>query len=114
MRPRPRAPPDLGSSRPVPATAVPHPSRRPVMTVLSAPAPAAGNAQLIAAALLGIATVVLLIAWAKLHPFLSLILGAAVLGIVAGLGPDKTITSFSNGVGSTVGSVGLLIALGAM
>jgi len=83
------------------------------MTVLAA-AGSAGNPQLAAAALLGIATVVLLITWLKVHPFLALILGSAVLGSLAGLAPDKTVTSFTNGVGSTVGSVGLLIALGAM
>ncbi|MER6595331.1 SLC13 family permease, partial [Micromonospora purpureochromogenes] len=85
-------------------------------TLLAAPAELtdAGDAQLIVAALLGIAAVVLLIAWGKVHPFLSLILGAAVLGVVAGVTPDKVVTSFSGGVGSTVGGVGLLIALGAM
>ncbi|MCX5069435.1 GntP family permease [Micromonospora lupini] len=64
--------------------------------------------------MLGIVAVVLLIAWAKVHPFLSLILGAAVLGVVASVAPDKMITSFTGGVGTTVGGVGLLIALGAM
>ncbi|MBM0234240.1 gluconate transporter [Micromonospora sp. STR1_7] len=78
------------------------------------PVTTAGDAQLVIAALLGIAAVVLLIAWAKVHPFLSLILGAAVLGVVASVAPDKMITSFTAGVGSTVGGVGLLIALGAM
>jgi GntP family gluconate:H+ symporter len=84
------------------------------MPVLAAAATASSNPQLITAAVLGIATVVLLITWAKFHPFLALIIGAGVLGIVAGLTVDHTITSFTNGVGSTVGSVGLLIALGAM
>lgn len=69
---------------------------------------------LVIAALLGIATVVVLITWLKVHPFLALILGSAVLGLVAGLGAAKTVDSFAKGVGSTVGSVGLLIALGAM
>jgi len=86
------------------------------MTLLAAAAPAAthSHALLTVAALLGIATVVLLITWLKVHPFLALILGSAVLGVVAGLGPSATVTSFTNGVGSTVGSVGILIALGAM
>ncbi|MGW4940734.1 GntP family permease [Actinoplanes sp. NPDC004185] len=90
------------------------------MTSLSAPVLAAeaitsaGTGQLVLAAVLGIAVVVLLIAWAKWHPFLALILGAAVLGVVAGAAPGDTITSFTTGVGSTVGSVGLLIALGSM
>jgi GntP family gluconate:H+ symporter len=74
----------------------------------------AGNTQLIVAALLGIATVVVLIVWARLHPFLSLILGAAVMGGVAAVAPLDIVNSFTVGFGNTVGSVGLLIALGAM
>jgi GntP family gluconate:H+ symporter len=45
------------------------------------PKPASGDAQLIAAAVLGFATVILLIAIAKLHPFLALVFGAGVLGM---------------------------------
>jgi GntP family gluconate:H+ symporter len=74
----------------------------------------AGTTQLVLAAVLGIAVVVLLIAWAKWHPFLALILGAAALGVTAGAAPGATVTSFTTGVGTTVGSVGLLIALGSM
>ncbi|MFC7360133.1 GntP family permease [Nocardioides astragali] len=74
----------------------------------------ASNAQLIIAALLGIATVVVLIVWAKMHPFISLILGAAVMGGVAGVAPLDIVASFTLGFGATVGAVGLLIALGAM
>ncbi|WP_250037884.1 GntT/GntP/DsdX family permease [Paractinoplanes maris] len=74
----------------------------------------AGTGQLVLAAVLGIVVVVLLIAWAKWHPFLALILGSATLGLVAGASPSDTIDSFTAGLGSTVGSVGLLIALGSM
>ncbi|MEU4240184.1 gluconate:H+ symporter [Actinoplanes sp. NPDC026619] len=74
----------------------------------------AGTGQLVLAAVLGIAVVIVLIAWAKWHPFLSLIIGSAVLGLVAGAGPADVVTSFTTGLGSTVGSVGLLIALGSM
>ncbi len=74
----------------------------------------AGNTQLIVAALLGIATVVALIVWAKVHPFLALMLGAAVMGAMAGVAPLDIVDSFTVGFGDTVGSVGLLIALGAM
>ena len=83
------------------------------MTSLAAPA-VSHQTLLILAALLGIGTVVVLITWLKAHPFLALILGSAVLGLVAGVGPTKTINSFTAGVGSTVGSIGLLVALGAM
>lgn len=74
----------------------------------------AGTAQLVVAAVFGIAVVVALIAWAKFHPFLALILGTAALGLVAGADPAKIVTSFTSGLGSTVGSVGVLIALGSM
>jgi GntP family gluconate:H+ symporter len=69
---------------------------------------------LAAAALLGIATVVVLITVLKVHPFLALILGSAVLGAVALVAPADIVTSFTTGFGTTTGSVGLLIALGAM
>src|SRR5690349_9703883 len=74
----------------------------------------AGTSQLIIAAVLGIAAVVLLIAWAKWHPFLALTVGSGVLGLVAGADPAKIVTSFTSGLGNTVGAVGVLIALGSM
>src|SRR3954467_334349 len=83
-------------------------------TIAAAPPTDAGSGQLILAAVLGIAVVIVLIAWAKWHPFLALVMGSAVLGLVAALGPGKTVTSFTTGLGTTVGSVGLLIALGSM
>src|SRR3954447_3456740 len=86
------------------------------MTVLAAAAVdhTDSSPQLVLAALLGIATVVVLIVWLKVHPFVSLILGSAVLGVVAGVAATDIITSFTTGLGATTGSVGLLIALGAM
>ena len=56
----------------------------------------------------------MLITWLKVHPFLALILGSLLLGIIAGLAFTDTIASFQAGVGATVGNVGVLIALGAM
>jgi gluconate:H+ symporter, GntP family len=85
------------------------------MTQLTAEAISdAGTVQLVLAAVLGILAVILLIAWAKWHPFLALIAGSAVLGLTAGASPGATTTSFTTGLGNTVGSVGLLIALGSM
>ncbi|GAA4555931.1 hypothetical protein GCM10023175_57090 [Pseudonocardia xishanensis] len=76
--------------------------------------PAAGPTQLVLAALPAIAVIVLLITWLHVHPFLALLAGTGVLGIVGGLGADGTVKSFTTGLGSTVGGVGVLIALGAM
>jgi GntP family gluconate:H+ symporter len=78
------------------------------------PKPDTAPALLITAALLGIAVIVVLISWLHVHPFLALIAGTAVLGVVGGLGAGGTIDSFTTGLGSTIGSVGVLIALGSM
>ncbi|MFB9432524.1 GntT/GntP/DsdX family permease [Streptoalloteichus tenebrarius] len=72
------------------------------------------DTRLVAAGLLGIAVLVVLITKLRVHPFLALTLGSGVLGVVAGLPLEKVIDSFSKGVGGTVASVGVLIALGAM
>jgi GntP family gluconate:H+ symporter len=85
------------------------------MSLLAAEVGHTGSSPLlVTAAVLGIAVVVVLITVLKVHPFLALILGSAVLGVVAGVKVADIVTSFSAGVGSTVGNVGLLIALGAM
>lgn len=78
------------------------------------PEAVAGTGQLIAAALIGIAVIVVLITVVKLHPFLGLTLGSLVVGAVSGRAMADVVTSFTNGVGSTVAGVGMLIALGAM
>jgi gluconate:H+ symporter, GntP family len=72
------------------------------------------DTQLLIVAAIGIAVIVLLIVKAKLHPFLSLILGSAFVGLASGLELPKIITNFEDGVGGVLKEVGLLIALGAM
>lgn len=78
------------------------------------PLSSASSGQLALAALAGIAVVVLGITVAKLHPFLALILGSAALALVAWVPGAAAVKSFTTGFGTTVGSVGLLVALGAM
>ncbi|MGI5156726.1 gluconate:H+ symporter [Microbispora sp. CA-102843] len=87
----------------------------PLVTPLASAAAWSGHdTRLIVAALAGIAVIVLLITKLRTHPFLALALGSGVLGLVAGMAPEKLIDSFSAGLGSTVAGVGVLIALGAM
>lgn len=88
----------------------------PQVTVLADEAPLsdAGNTQLLLAALLAIAAVVILIVWMKIHPFIALMLGTGVLGLVAWVPPLDVLHAFIDGLGTTFGTVGLLIALGAM
>jgi GntP family gluconate:H+ symporter len=64
--------------------------------------------------LVGIAVVVVLISWAKLHPFLALILGSAVAGLGAGLSAADVIKNFESGFGTTLAGVGILVALGTI
>ncbi|MGZ6780385.1 MAG: GntP family permease, partial [Mycobacterium sp.] len=88
------------------------------LTVLAADTklaqPIASGWHLVLAALAGIALIVVLITVAKLHPFLSLIFGALMVGLVAGMNPGDLLDSFGDGFGTTAASVGILIALGAM
>lgn len=74
----------------------------------------ASSGQLTLAALVGIGVVVLSITVVKLHPFIGLILGSAALAAVAGVDGAAAVKTFTTGFGNTAGSVGLLVALGAM
>ncbi|HEY4993053.1 MAG TPA: gluconate:H+ symporter [Nakamurella sp.] len=76
--------------------------------------PSGSNAQLIIAAVGGIAVIVLLITWLKLHAFLALMIGAIGVGLAAGLGGAGSVAAFAKGFGDTMGGVGILIGLGAM
>jgi GntP family gluconate:H+ symporter len=72
------------------------------------------DTQVLIVAVIGIAIVVTLILWLKLHAFLALTIGALFVGIASGIPLDKVTTSFETGVGGVLGYVGVLIGLGAM
>ena len=72
------------------------------------------SAGLIIAALIGIAVIVCLIVFAKVHAFLAHILGSFDMASLAGVPLTDSFTSFTTGLGSTVGNVGVLIVLGSM
>ncbi|MFT3798118.1 GntP family permease [Microbacterium sp.] len=80
----------------------------------SSTAPAADTVQLIIAAIVSILLIVVLIIWVKMHPFFALMLGSAVMAVAANMGFENSFTSFSTGLGATVGGVGVLIVLGAV
>ncbi|MGO3884824.1 MAG: GntP family permease [Mycetocola sp.] len=69
---------------------------------------------MILAAVIGMAIIIVLITWTKIHPFLALTAGGIITGFLAGLGLETSIASFTGGFGSTIGGVGILIALGAV
>jgi gluconate:H+ symporter, GntP family len=78
------------------------------------PEPVAPGWQLITGTLVAIALLVVLITIVKLNPFLALILGALVVGVIAGENLLDVLDSFSAGFGDTAAGVGVLIALGAI
>jgi GntP family gluconate:H+ symporter len=65
-------------------------------------------------AVAGIALVVVLITQFKVHPFIALILGSGLTGLGAGLAGADVIKNFELGFGTTLGGVGILVALGTM
>ena len=74
----------------------------------------AHDTRVLAVAVVGIAILVLLIVWFKMHAFLALTIGALFVGVGSGMPVDKVIASYEAGVGGVLGYVGVLIALGAM
>jgi len=74
----------------------------------------AHDTQVLLVAALGIAVIVLLIVWLRLHAFLALTIGALVVGVGSGIPLGKVTASYEAGVGGVLGYVGVLIALGAM
>ncbi|WP_207781890.1 GntP family permease [Phytoactinopolyspora limicola] len=68
--------------------------------------------QLLAALVLGIATIVVLVLWTRLDAFVALLLAALVIGFVAGSPATDTLDSITSGFGATMGSIGIVIGLG--
>lgn len=75
---------------------------------------AAHDTQVLVVAALGIALVVVLIVWAKMHAFLALTISALLVGVFSGIPLLDVTKSYETGVGGVLGYVGVLIALGAM
>jgi GntP family gluconate:H+ symporter len=75
---------------------------------------AVSDGRLITSAIAGFAVIILLITWLKVNPFVALTIGSIAVGLATGLEPAKAVTSYTNGFGSTMGSVGVLIGLGAI
>ncbi len=65
-------------------------------------------------ALGAIAVLVLLVTWRKVNAFLALLVAAMVIGIGAGLEPAVALKHFQDGLGTTMGGIAAVIALGAM
>jgi GntP family gluconate:H+ symporter len=70
--------------------------------------------QLVLALIIGLAFLIFLILKTKVHAFLALVLGAVVIGLLAGLDVAKITDAISSGFGGTLGSIGIIIGFGVM
>ncbi len=61
-----------------------------------------------------IALLLTLILAVKLHAFLSLLISSMVLGLAAGMSPDKVLKSMQAGFGDALGFIAVVVGLGAM
>jgi GntP family gluconate:H+ symporter len=69
---------------------------------------------LVVCAVAGIAIIVVLISYFKVHAFIALVVGSGFVGLASGLKAPEVIKQFQTGFGSTLGGVGILVALGTM
>ena len=65
-------------------------------------------------ALAAVISLILLIARFKWHPFVALIVVSLSMGLVAGMPPSAAVKSFQDGVGTTLGFIAVVVALGTM
>jgi len=57
---------------------------------------------------------VVLVSWAKLNPFLAFVIVSIAAGLLLGIPLGKITTSVQKGIGDTLGSITIIICLGAM
>jgi len=72
------------------------------------------DTQLIGAALAGIGLVLLLIIKLRQHAFVALLIGALVIGLIAGMPVDDLLASMVSGAAGTLGAIAVIIGLGGM
>ena len=75
---------------------------------------AADPVRLIAAAVVGIAVLLILIIRFKLHPIISMMLSAVIIGVGAGMPLSMISETVEKGVGKTLQGLALLVGLGSM
>jgi Gnt-I system high-affinity gluconate transporter len=64
--------------------------------------------------LIGIVVLIVLITWAKLNPFLSFLIAAILIGLLNGMNITAITTSLQKGIGDLLGSIIIILGLGAM
>lgn len=69
---------------------------------------------LLIAALISVLALILLIAWGKINPFITIFAVSLGLAIVSGMHPAAAVKSFEKGLGDILGHIAIIIALGTM
>ena len=72
------------------------------------------NTRLLLYALVTVIALILLIARAKVHPFIALILASLGIGIASGMPPGLVVKAFQDGVGNVLGFIAIVVGLGTM
>lgn len=72
------------------------------------------DARLLLFAASAVIALILLIARFKLHPFIALVVVSLAMGIAAGMPPLGAVKAFQDGVGTTLGFIAIVVALGTM
>ncbi|MCI9067209.1 MAG: gluconate permease, partial [Lachnospiraceae bacterium] len=70
--------------------------------------------RLVIAALVGLALLLVLIIKFKIHAMLSILIGAVVIGLIAGMPFGDIVTAVDDGIGNTLKGIALLVGLGSM
>ena len=72
------------------------------------------SSQMIFGLIVAIILLIFLVLKTRVHVFLALILSAIVAGLIGGMEPTEVVTAVSEGFGSTLGSIGIIIGFGIM
>ena len=70
--------------------------------------------RLVIAALAGLALLLVLIIKFKIHAMISILIGALVIGLAAGMPFGDIVTAVNDGIGNTLKGIALLVGLGSM
>lgn len=70
--------------------------------------------RLVIAALIGLALLLVLIIKFKIHAMISILIGALVIGIAAGMPFENIVAAVNDGIGNTLKGIALLVGLGSM
>ena len=70
--------------------------------------------RLVIAAIIGLALLLVLIIKFKVHPMLSILIGAIAIGLIAGMPFEEIVTAVDDGIGNTLKGIALLVGLGSM